>query len=108
MLIYCLGLAVWLAAAPAPTWGPRLEETMVTTSSGPTAARRKPYDRGNCFQAQGCRGDSIGAMWIQAPDFCKAMGGKSWLDQNGRCHDLPAGLLTDQRPGREKAEQRDP
>ena len=52
----------------------------------------RPYDRGNCFHWQGCRGESIGAMWIHAPDFCAALGGRSWMDREaGRCHNLPPG-----------------
>ena len=54
-------------------------------------AQRKPYDIGNCYQWKGCRGDSIGNMWMYDPDRCKAMGGKSWMDETGQCHDLPDG-----------------
>jgi hypothetical protein len=73
-------LSVWLALVfPAE-------------STGFLYAQRKPYDRGNCFHWQGCRGESIGAMWIHAPEFCAALGGRSWLDEStGRCYNLPPG-----------------
>ncbi len=54
-------------------------------------AQRKPYDLGNCYQWKGCRGDSIGNLWTYDPDRCKAIGGKSWMDESGRCYDLPDG-----------------
>ena len=84
---------LFLAAcfAPAPAFDP----------GGPGVAllaQRKPYDRGNCFHWPGCRGESLGAMWVHAPDFCAALGGRSWLDEAGRCHDLtpgPRGLISD-------------
>ncbi len=83
MMLEVLALAVWLAAGgiepPAAAEAPLI------------LAQRKPYDRGNCFQWKGCRGDSIGAMWVRDPDICKALGGKSWLDGYGRCHSLPDG-----------------
>jgi len=82
-----LVLAVCLAAWPGPA----------PDGGGILLVKRKPYDRGNCFQWQGCRGDSIGNMWIHAPDFCAALGGRSWLnEETGRCHNLkpgPRGLL---------------
>jgi hypothetical protein len=54
--------------------------------------KRKPYDRGNCFHWQGCKGESIGAMWVHAPEFCAALGGRSWIDEStGLCHNIPPG-----------------
>ena len=83
-----LVLAVWLGVWPGP---------LLMDGGALLFVQRKPYDRGNCFQWLGCRGDSIGAMWIHAPDFCAALGGRSWLDEEtGRCHNLkpvPRGLL---------------
>ncbi|MDR2935232.1 MAG: hypothetical protein LBV70_05060 [Candidatus Adiutrix sp.] len=77
-LVLAAGLAAW--PGPAAEGGPLL------------LVQRKPHDRGNCFQWQGCRGDSIGNMWIHAPDFCAALGGRSWLDEEtGRCHNLKPG-----------------
>jgi len=74
-------LAIWLGVWPGLSEGEAL-----------LFAQRKPYDRGNCFHWQGCRGESLGAMWIHAPDFCAALGGRSWLDEEtGRCHDIPPG-----------------
>jgi hypothetical protein len=82
-----LFLAAWLGSWPAP----------LAPGEVLLFVQRKPYDRGNCFQWQGCRGDSIGNMWVHAPEFCKALGGRSWLDEDtGRCHNLrpgPKGLL---------------
>ncbi|UQZ88287.1 hypothetical protein C4J81_03315 [Deltaproteobacteria bacterium Smac51] len=54
-------------------------------------AQKKPHDPGNCFHWKGCKGDSIGAMWTFDPDRCKAIGGKSWMDEAGECYNLPDG-----------------
>ncbi|MDR2945831.1 MAG: hypothetical protein LBV79_03690 [Candidatus Adiutrix sp.] len=53
--------------------------------------QRKPYDLGNCYSVIGCKGDSIGMMWVDFPDFCKSMGGRSWMHADGQCYDLPPG-----------------
>jgi len=75
-----LVLAVWLGVWPGP----------LLMDGALQLVQRKPYDRGNCFHWPGCKGESIGAMWIHAPDFCAALGGRSWLDEEtGRCHNLP-------------------
>lgn len=60
--------------------------------SGPEMmAQVKPQERGNCFQWPNCRGDSIGAAWIDDPDACKIMGGKSWMAPDRKCYNLPGG-----------------
>lgn len=62
---------------------------------GPSArfelVQLKPHERGNCFQWPNCRGDSIGAMWVDDPDICKALGGKSWMAPDRKCYNLPGG-----------------
>ncbi|MDR1872577.1 MAG: hypothetical protein LBS60_11775 [Deltaproteobacteria bacterium] len=54
-------------------------------------ARPNPYDRGNCFQWKGCKGESIGSMPVDSPEFCGPLGGKSWKAFDGRCLDLKDG-----------------
>jgi len=85
-------LAAWLGTV---FYGPGLHGLQPDPAAGAGTlqfVQRKPYDRGNCFHWPGCRGESIGAMWIHAPEFCAALGGRSWLDEStGRCHDLPPG-----------------
>lgn len=61
-------------------------------------AQRKSHDLGNCFSVSGCKGDSIGMMWVEFPDYCKTMGGRSWMDRDGKCYDLPAGPHNIQGP----------
>lgn len=53
------------------------------------AARPNPFNRGNCYQWKGCRGETIGNMPMEAPDYCGPLGGKSWRAEDGRCLDLP-------------------
>ena len=53
--------------------------------------KKKDYDRGNCFHWKNCEGESIGNMWMHDPYFCKTYGGKSFMDQNGTCFNLPDG-----------------
>jgi hypothetical protein len=55
------------------------------------AARPNPYNIGNCYQYKNCLGESIGNMWISNPEFCKPLGGKSWMDRTGRCINFPDG-----------------
>jgi hypothetical protein len=86
MPIVFLSWLYFLAAQPGEISGPAAPSPPWVT------AQRKPHDIGNCFQWVGCRGDSIGRMWVDSANICKSLGGKSWLDQNGRCHDLPAGF----------------
>jgi len=82
-----LVLAVWLAAWPGPA--PEGGDLLFVQQR---KVQRKPYDRGNCYQWQGCKGDSIGNMWIHAPNFCAALGGRSWYnDETGRCRNIPPG-----------------
>ncbi|MDR2366661.1 MAG: hypothetical protein LBF58_00905 [Deltaproteobacteria bacterium] len=52
------------------------------------AARPNPYNRGNCFQWKKCLGETIGNMWVDAPEFCGPLGGKSWKGRDGVCRDL--------------------
>ncbi|MDR1487380.1 MAG: hypothetical protein LBT62_05240 [Deltaproteobacteria bacterium] len=52
------------------------------------AARPNPYNRGNCFQWKKCLGETIGNMWIETPEYCGPLGGKSWKGPDGRCIDL--------------------
>jgi hypothetical protein len=52
------------------------------------AARPNPYNRGNCFQWKQCLGETIGNMWVDSPDYCGPLGGKSWKGQDGVCIDL--------------------
>jgi hypothetical protein len=52
------------------------------------AARPNPYNRGNCFQWKNCLGETMGNMWIEAPNFCGPLGGKSWKGEDGRCINL--------------------
>lgn len=52
------------------------------------AARPNPYNRGNCFQWKKCLGETIGNMWVDAPEFCGPLGGKSWKGLDGACVDL--------------------
>jgi hypothetical protein len=54
------------------------------------AARPNPKNRGDCYQWKRCLGESIGNMPIEAPEFCRPLGGKSWKSPEGRCVDLPA------------------
>lgn len=63
----------------------------VADSGAVMLAQRKAYDTGNCFQWKGCKGDSIGAIWMYDPDRCKGMGGKSWSNEYEECYDLPDG-----------------
>jgi hypothetical protein len=85
-------LAIWLGVCP----GLSLADGEAL-SFAQFAPQRKPYDRGNCFHWQGCKGESIGAMWVHAPEFCAAMGGRSWIDEStGLCYNItpgPRGLL---------------
>ncbi|MDR2459702.1 MAG: hypothetical protein LBE38_02805 [Deltaproteobacteria bacterium] len=55
------------------------------------AARPNPYNIGNCYQYKNCLGESIGNMWIADPKFCKPLGGKSWMNAQGRCLNFPDG-----------------
>jgi len=95
VLSVCLAVSVYPAGAGGPgapdAFG--LLQAQVQRWPGPYAREKpRPYDRGNCFHWQGCRGESLGAMWIHAPDFCAALGGRSWMDRyTGRCHNLPPG-----------------
>ncbi|MGL4209372.1 MAG: hypothetical protein ACRCTY_08290 [Candidatus Adiutrix sp.] len=56
-------------------------------------AQRKPHDLGNCYQWKGCRGDSIGNMWVATPELCARLGGKSWMDTRGQCQNITPGPL---------------
>ena len=92
-----LFLAAWLGIALC-SLGESLDEGFGPAPAAEAGAfrliQRKPYDRGNCFHWPGCRGESIGAMWVHAPEFCAALGGRSWLDEStGRCYDLRPGAL---------------
>lgn len=84
MWYYLMGL-VWVFTA-TPFWQEPLDSGTLLL------AQRKPYDRGNCFLHVGCRGESMGATWIDTPASCKALGGKSWMDRKLKCHNLPAGM----------------
>jgi hypothetical protein len=55
------------------------------------AARPNPYNIGNCYHYKNCQGESIGNMWINVPDYCKPIGGKSWKNHEGRCFNFPDG-----------------
>ncbi|MDR1040947.1 MAG: hypothetical protein LBR80_12455 [Deltaproteobacteria bacterium] len=55
------------------------------------AARPNPYNLGNCYQWKNCLGESIGNMPIDSPEFCKPIGGKSWMNPQGRCFNFPDG-----------------
>jgi hypothetical protein len=55
------------------------------------AARPNPYNLGNCFQYKNCLGESIGNMPIDRPEFCKPIGGKSWMNPQGRCFNFTDG-----------------
>lgn len=79
----------------------------------PAQAQRKPHDIGNCFQWVGCRGDSIGRMWVHAPEFCGSMGGRSWMDESLQCHNLEGSRAyatepfpPSQQPGRRRSSGR--
>jgi hypothetical protein len=72
-----------LAALPLETLEPAFKIIPI--------ARPNPYDRGNCFQWKGCKGESIGSMPVELPEFCGPLGGKSWKDTAGKCRDLPEG-----------------
>jgi hypothetical protein len=61
-------------------------------------ARPNPYDRGTCFQWKGCKGESIGAMPVDRPEFCGPLGGKSWKNFDGKCVDLPEGPRASEPP----------
>ena len=91
VLSVCLAVSSGDYGWPTPAFG--LLQAQVQRWPGPyDRDKPRPYDRGNCFHWQGCRGESIGAMWIHAPDFCAALGGRSWMDrETGRCHNLPPG-----------------
>ncbi|MDR2141063.1 MAG: hypothetical protein LBR11_04620, partial [Deltaproteobacteria bacterium] len=74
LLIYltlglALGSLVWSPKLQAQSWGhPKIIPI----------ARPNPQDRGNCYQWKGCKGESIGAMPVDNPEFCGPLGGKSW------------------------------
>jgi hypothetical protein len=53
-----------------------------------TAARPDPRNIGNCFQWKKCLGETIGNMWVDSPEFCGPLGGKSWKAFDGSCLDL--------------------
>ena len=90
-MVKVLAWIAWLAfVLPVEPAGRGWPETAEAPEAGFLCVQRKPYDRGNCFHWPDCRGESLGAMWVHAPEFCAAMGGRSWLDEEtGRCHDLP-------------------
>lgn len=93
--IIAIFMLLWLGPIEAGADGPSpsAEEGTVWLM-----AQRKPHDLGNCFSVKGCLGDSIGMMWVDFPDFCKSMGGRSWMDQYGKCYDLPEGPNNIQGP----------
>ncbi|MDR2349058.1 MAG: hypothetical protein LBF41_00330 [Deltaproteobacteria bacterium] len=55
------------------------------------AARPNPYNIGNCYQYKNCLGESIGNMWFDNPVYCKPVGGKSWMNNRGKCFNFPDG-----------------
>jgi hypothetical protein len=55
------------------------------------AARPDPRNLGNCYQYKNCLGESIGNMPISNPEFCKPLGGKSWMGPQGKCVNFPDG-----------------
>ncbi|MDR1314729.1 MAG: hypothetical protein LBQ12_13835 [Deltaproteobacteria bacterium] len=79
-------LALALAAAsplpPSEDGGP---------AAAVPAARPDPRNRGNCYQYKKCLGESIGNMPVESPEYCKPIGGKSWMNGQGRCFDFPDG-----------------
>ncbi|MDR1037203.1 MAG: hypothetical protein LBT40_11755 [Deltaproteobacteria bacterium] len=84
-------LAVLLALALA---SPTASPVPPPCGGGPAvapAARPDPRNRGNCYQYKKCLGESIGNMPIDSPEFCKPIGGKSWMNTQGRCFDFPDG-----------------
>ncbi|MDR0356207.1 MAG: hypothetical protein LBJ64_10825 [Deltaproteobacteria bacterium] len=96
----CLRLAAGLLPIASETDFCRLQEEEVFFSANGAvhlrqtdgeillAARPNPYNRGNCFQWKRCLGESIGNMWVDSPDFCGPLGGKSWKGRDGKCLDL--------------------
>ncbi len=92
LLAVFLLLSVWAAAAG------RAQPPSSSVDHPLLVAQKRPHDRGNCFQWKGCRGDSLGQMWVHAPEFCAILGGRSWMDQNGRCHNLPDGPRATEAP----------
>ena len=92
-----LNISLILLALSGPIFAQHTWAASAENGPGPAAetllllAQRKPHDRGNCFQWKGCRGDSIGMLWVHAADYCKTMGGKSWMDVDGQCYNLPDG-----------------
>ena len=88
--LFCLIPAMAWAEGPLPP---------ATDDGGPVLlAQKRPHDWGNCFRVPGCKGDSIGMMWMDFPDYCKSMGGRSWMDQYGKCYNLPDGPNNIQGP----------
>jgi hypothetical protein len=88
-----LALAALALAAPGPlakgnlAWA-RLANVAQANDETLMAARPNPYNRGNCFQWKRCLGETIGNMWVDSPEFCGPLGGKSWKGQDGQCVDL--------------------
>jgi len=90
LLNACLALFVMTAS---PSLAGNADDTFIAQM------QRKPYDRGNCFHLVGCRGDSIGNMWVDTPQRCRTLGGKSWMDGLGQCLSIdPFGRFVKLRP----------
>jgi hypothetical protein len=87
-----------LVAWPGPAYGQEAGAREEAGGPPPLMAQTKPRERGNCFQWPGCRGDSIGAMWVTDPDICKSLGGKSWMAPDRKCYNLPGGPHNIQGP----------
>ena len=107
MRLLVTALAVWgLVSSSAPmkadeaAFAVQVCETERSGHEGRpvTLAQLKPHERGNCFAVKGCKGDSIGMLWVHAPEFCATMGGKSWVDQTGKCRNLPDGPYSTHGP----------
>jgi hypothetical protein len=93
-----LFLAIFLLLSLWPAGGGGLAQPAARPSAPLPMAQRKSYDLGNCFQWKTCKGDSIGMLWVHAPEFCATMGGKGWMDEGGRCHSLPEGPIRTEPP----------
>jgi hypothetical protein len=95
-----LTLAAGLLTAVWFFWGSPSARAQTDPGDIPVlpVARPNPYDRGTCYQWKGCLGESIGSMPVDRPEFCGPIGGKSWKDFDGKCHNLPQGPLKTEPP----------
>jgi hypothetical protein len=101
-LILCALLLAWAVRFGASTaLAQQAADQVIADKVILLAARPNPYNRGNCFQWKRCLGETIGNMWIEDPQYCAPLGGKSWKSEEGKCINLmePPWLVTPQAIG---------